>query len=187
MLYARAAALKRFCKQSRSRSGGSRESCLIRVFSVLLRGIWNIWSYMLVRRLWNVFVNKVDPDKAALVRAAWPGSTLFAHGDMKYLIKHKWILCDMLIRLLSWELPDQGLLCLAYGDMKYLIIYPRAAAFKRFCKQSKSGSGGSCESCLTRVYSLCKQSRSWLSSSLESCLNRVYSVCLWGYEISDHT
>ena len=39
VLYARAAALKRFCKQSRSRSGGSCESCLIRVFSVLLRGI----------------------------------------------------------------------------------------------------------------------------------------------------
>ena len=100
---------------------------------------------MLLRRLLNVFVNKVDPDQAALV------------------------------------------LRLAYGDMKYLIIYARAVAFKRFCKQSKSGSGGSRESCLTRVYSLCKQSRSRSSSSLESCLNRVYSVCLWGYEISDHT
>ena len=49
--------------------------------------------------------------------------------------------------------------------MKYLIIYARAAALKRFCKQSKSGSGGSRESCLTSVY----------------------SVCLGGYEISDHT
>ena len=49
--------------------------------------------------------------------------------------------------------------------MKYLIIYARAAAFKRFCKQSKSGSGGSRESCLTRVY----------------------SVCLRGYEVSNHT
>ena len=38
VLYARAA-LKRFCKQSRSGSGGSRESGLIRVFSVLLMGI----------------------------------------------------------------------------------------------------------------------------------------------------
>ena len=68
---------------------------------------------MLVRRLLNVFVNKVNPDQAALVRAAWPGSTLyvnkvdpdqaallraarigstlFAYGDMKYLIIHKWI------------------------------------------------------------------------------------------------
>ena len=31
---------------------------------------------MLLRRLLNVFVNKVDPDQAALVRAACSGSTL---------------------------------------------------------------------------------------------------------------
>ena len=49
--------------------------------------------------------------------------------------------------------------------MKYLIIYARAAALKRFCKQSRSRYGGARESCLTRVY----------------------SVCLRGYEVSDHT
>ena len=60
---------------------------------------WNLCD-MLLRRLLNVSVNKVDPDKAALVRAALPGSTLFAYGDMKYLIIHKWNLCDMLLRRL---------------------------------------------------------------------------------------
>ena len=39
VLYARAAALKHFCKQSRSGSGGSRESGMIKIFSVLLIGI----------------------------------------------------------------------------------------------------------------------------------------------------
>ena len=38
IIYASAAALKRFCKQSRSRLGGSRESCLTRDNSVCLRG-----------------------------------------------------------------------------------------------------------------------------------------------------
>ena len=46
-----------------------------------------------------------------------------------------------------------------------MVIYARAAALKHFCKQSKSGSGG----------------------SSESCLIRVYSVCLQGYDVSDHT
>ena len=36
------------------------------------------------------FVNKVDPDQAALVRAAWSWSTMLAYGDMKCLIIHKW-------------------------------------------------------------------------------------------------
>ena len=36
------------------------------------------------------FVNKVDPDQAALVRAAWSWSTMFAYGDMKCLIIVKW-------------------------------------------------------------------------------------------------
>ena len=34
---------------------------------------------MLVRRLLNVFVTKVNPDQAALARAALPGSTLFVN------------------------------------------------------------------------------------------------------------
>ena len=32
------------------------------------------------------FANRADPDQAALVRAAESGSTLFAHGNMIYLI-----------------------------------------------------------------------------------------------------
>ena len=32
------------------------------------------------------FANRADPDQAALVRAALSGSTLFAHGNMIYLI-----------------------------------------------------------------------------------------------------
>ena len=39
--------------------------------------------------------NKVDPDLPALVRAAWSWPTLFAYGDMKYLIIHKLNLCHM--------------------------------------------------------------------------------------------
>ena len=38
----------------------------------------------------NIFENRVDPDQAALVKAAWSGSTLFAYGHMIYLILHKW-------------------------------------------------------------------------------------------------
>ena len=30
----------------------------------------------------DTFVNRADPDQAALVRAAWSGSTLFAYGNM---------------------------------------------------------------------------------------------------------
>ena len=36
----------------------------------------------------NAFVNRADPDQAALERAAWSGSTLFAYGNMLYLILH---------------------------------------------------------------------------------------------------
>ena len=34
----------------------------------------------------NTFANRTDPDQAALVRAACSGSTLFAYGNMIYLI-----------------------------------------------------------------------------------------------------
>ena len=52
-------------------------------------------------------------------------------------------------------------------DMKQveLLLYVRAVALRRFCKQSGSRSAG----------------------SRESCLVMAHSVCLWGYEISDHT
>ena len=36
----------------------------------------------------NTFANGADPDQAALVRAAWSGSTLFAYGHMIYLTLH---------------------------------------------------------------------------------------------------
>ena len=34
----------------------------------------------------NTFANRAEPEFAALVRAAWPGSTLFAYRHMIYLI-----------------------------------------------------------------------------------------------------
>ena len=44
----------------------------------------------LLKKHFNAFANRADPDQAALVRAAWSGSTLFAHGNMIYLLLHKW-------------------------------------------------------------------------------------------------
>ena len=35
------------------------------------------------------FANKIGPDQAALLRAAWSWSILFAYGDMIYLIIYK--------------------------------------------------------------------------------------------------
>ena len=74
--------------------------------------------------------------------------------------------------------------------MKKLIIYARAAALKRFCKQ-RSGPGGSRESGLIRVFSelvlyaraaalrrFCKQEGSVSAGSRESCLVMAHSVCL---------
>ena len=46
------------------------------------------------------FCKQVDPDLPALVRAAWSWPTLFAYGDMKYLIIHKLNLCLMRVRRL---------------------------------------------------------------------------------------
>ena len=42
----------------------------------------------LVETPFDAFANKADPDQAALVRAAWSGPTLFAYGNMIYLILH---------------------------------------------------------------------------------------------------
>ena len=41
-----------------------------------------------VKTPFNTFANRAEPDQAALVRAAWSGSTLFAYGNMIYLIPH---------------------------------------------------------------------------------------------------
>ena len=59
---------------------------------VPFRGFWSIKSWhddfvhsltlYLIETPFNTFTNRVDPDQAALVRAAWSGSTLFAYGNM---------------------------------------------------------------------------------------------------------
>ena len=90
-----------------------------------------------------------------------------------------------------------------------LLLYVRAVALRRFCKQSGSRSAGSRKSCLVMAHSVClwgyeisdhtcaicafggfkmfcKQNRSRSSGSLESCLVMVHSVCLRRYDISDH-
>ena len=52
-------------------------------------------NYMLVLILYliempfNTFANRADPDQAALVRAAWSGSMLFAHRNRIFLILHQ--------------------------------------------------------------------------------------------------
>ena len=88
------------------------------------------------------------------------------------------------------------------------MLYARAAALKRCCKQNRSGSGGPGQGLLCLAYGyeisdhtqvelvlyaraaalkrFCKQSRSGSGGSRESGLIRVFSVLLWGYEISDH-
>ena len=43
-------------------------------------------SWIVGETPFNALANKADPDQAALVRAAWSGSTLFAYGNMIYLI-----------------------------------------------------------------------------------------------------
>ena len=42
----------------------------------------------LIKMPFNTFANRADPDQAALVRTALSGSTLFAYGNMIYLILH---------------------------------------------------------------------------------------------------
>ena len=56
----------------------------------------------------NTFANREDPDQAALVRAAWSGSTLFAYGNM---IRYDPTLVDLtssffvLHTIKTWVLP----------------------------------------------------------------------------------
>ena len=84
LLYVRAVALRRFCKQSESRSASSRENCLVMALSVCLWG-YEISDHTQVELVpyarWaalKCFANKIEPDQAALLRAAWSWSTLFA-------------------------------------------------------------------------------------------------------------
>ena len=42
----------------------------------------------LIEMPFNAFANRADPDQAAIIRAAWSESTLFAYGNMIYLILH---------------------------------------------------------------------------------------------------
>ena len=72
--YARAAALNIFCKQSGSRSSGSRESCLVMVHYVaygdmkcLIIHKWNLYARVAAL---NFFVNTMDLDQAAPMRTA---------------------------------------------------------------------------------------------------------------------
>ena len=57
-----------------------------------LNGYW--WTTMagkeLTLYLIDSFAKRADPDQTALVRAAWSRSTLFAYGNMIYLILHQW-------------------------------------------------------------------------------------------------
>ena len=45
-----------------------------------------ILTLYLVETPFNAFANRADPDQAALARAVWLGSTLFANGSMIDLI-----------------------------------------------------------------------------------------------------
>ena len=51
----------------------------------------------------NTFANRADPDQAALVRAAWSGSTLFGYG---YRIRYDPTLVDLtsnLFYIQTWK------------------------------------------------------------------------------------
>ena len=39
-------------------------------------------TFYLIETPFNAFANRADPDQAALVRADWSGSTLFAYGNI---------------------------------------------------------------------------------------------------------
>ena len=52
-----------------------REKCL--TFANIYRDI-HVLTVYLIEILFNSFANRADPDQAALVRAAWSGSSLFA-------------------------------------------------------------------------------------------------------------
>ena len=47
-----------------------------------------IITLYLIETPFNTFANRADLDQTALVRAAWSWSTLFAYGNMIYLILH---------------------------------------------------------------------------------------------------
>ena len=51
--------------------------------------VLHVWTYTnktsltihLIEMHFETFANRADPEQAALVRAAWSGSTLFAYGN----------------------------------------------------------------------------------------------------------
>ena len=59
----------------------------------------------------NALANRADPNQAALQRAAWSGSTLYAYGNMIYLILHKW----------TWQVIS--LFQVPSGKFIYIIIH----------------------------------------------------------------
>ena len=44
-----------------------------------------ILTIYLIETPFNTFAYRADQDQAAVIRAAWSGSTLLAHGNMIYL------------------------------------------------------------------------------------------------------
>ena len=41
---------------------------------------WLDLTHYLIEAPFDTFANRADPDQAAIIRAAWSGSTLFAYG-----------------------------------------------------------------------------------------------------------
>ena len=58
------------------------------LFVIILTVAGKGLTLYLLETPFNPFTNRADPDQAALVRAAWSVSTLFAYGNMIYLILH---------------------------------------------------------------------------------------------------
>ena len=70
-----------------------------------------VLTLYLIEKLFNAFANRVDPDQAALVRAAWSGSTLFFYGNMIYIY----------LILLKWTWQVIHLFCVPTWNFIYMI------------------------------------------------------------------
>ena len=49
-----------------------------------------VFNLFIIETPFDTSARRADPDQAALEGAAWSGSTLFANGNVIYLILHKW-------------------------------------------------------------------------------------------------
>ena len=116
-----------------------RQGCLP-LMSMLWAIIWiAVLTLYHIKTPFDAFANRADPDQAALLRAAWSGST------------H---------RSSYWRWFRQG--CLVFNG--YVVSnhlnccinpLPHRDTFWYFCKQSRPRSGSSYKSCLIRVFSVC--------------------------------